>query len=88
MKDIILYIWQLPQNIVGLFVVFFSRAKKNNDIYLTDYYFGVSLGKYIILDKYCSETDIKHEKGHQRQSLYLGWLYLLVIGLPSQSGIC
>lgn len=29
------------------------------------------------------ETTIKHEYGHFKQSLILGWLYLLVIGLPS-----
>jgi len=24
--------------------------------------------------------------GHQKQSLYLGWLYLIIIGLPSVTG--
>ena len=27
--------------------------------------------------------DEKHEYGHCRQSEYLGWLYLIVIGIPS-----
>ena len=53
MKNILLYLWQLPQNLLGLVVIAFTRAKK---------------------------------KGHQKQSLYLGWLYLLVIGLPSATG--
>ena len=46
---------------------------------------GVSLGKYIIFDSACkvSPIDYNHEKGHQKQSLYLGWLYLIVIGIPS-----
>lgn len=29
------------------------------------------------------QKTIHHEYGHTRQSLYLGWLYLLIIGLPS-----
>ena len=46
----------------------------------------ISLGDYIILD-YCylghrSSVAVAHEYGHQRQSLFLGWLYLLVVGLP------
>lgn len=46
---------------------------------------GVSLGKYIIFDSACDvePIDYAHERGHQKQSLYLGWLYLIVIGIPS-----
>lgn len=52
---------------------------------------GISLGQYILLPlryryynkgSYIEKTH-KHEYGHTRQSLYLGWLYLIVIGLPS-----
>jgi hypothetical protein len=43
---------------------------------------GISLGKYIILS-HDDIDSIKHEYGHSVQSRYLGWLYLLVIGLPS-----
>lgn len=87
MKKILLYLWQLPQNIVGLFVVLFSRAAKMIDgIYRTKYNFGVSLGNYIILDRGCSLIDIRHEQGHQKQSLYLGWLYLFTIGILSAAG--
>ena len=51
---------------------------------------GISLGRFIILpwkyrynsSSYVRDT-ISHEYGHTRQSLYLGWLYLIVIGLPS-----
>ena len=86
MKDFILYLWQLPQNILGLLVIGFTQAKKTNlNYWYTDKFrFGVSLGKYIIFGQMRVEVkDIDHEKGHQRQSLYLGWLYLLLIGLPS-----
>lgn len=87
MKNVLLYIWQLPQNLLGLLVIFFSKAKKTewNGIvcYKTDYVFGVSLGKYIILDRWSTITDILHEYGHQKQSLILGWLYLPIIGITS-----
>lgn len=87
MKDVLLYIWQLPQNILGLLVIFFSRAKKDfAGVYTTDCNFGVSLGNYIIVNKHCAWVDILHEGGHQKQSLYFGWFYLLVIGIPSACG--
>lgn len=56
------------------------------DVWNTKYNFGVSLGKYVILCKKRSFNDILHEGGHQKQSLYLGWLYLPLIGLPSVIG--
>lgn len=91
MKNIILFIWQLPQNILGIIIVLFTKAKlrkaESIKFYFTNYaYFGVSLGRFIILGSYYESIDIKHESGHQKQSLYLGWLYLLIIGLPSFIG--
>ena len=87
MKKLLLYLWQLPQNLLGLTVIAFTRAEKKGDIYHTDgRRFGVSLGKYIIFRGFFNATDKKHEQGHQKQSLYLGWLYLIVIGLPSAIG--
>ena len=54
---------------------------------------SVSLGNYLLIQKELFtekfifaeqlENTIKHEYGHFKQSLILGWLYLLVIGLPS-----
>lgn len=49
---------------------------------------GVTLGKWVFLDaryygnSYGSSV-MKHEYGHTVQSKMLGWLYLIVIGLPS-----
>ncbi|MCQ2081576.1 MAG: hypothetical protein MJZ11_07950 [Lachnospiraceae bacterium] len=86
MKNLLLYIHQLPQNLIGLLVILFTGAKKNNCDGITYYkpkqFFGVSLGNYIIL-RVTSINDIHHEHGHQIQSRRLGWLYLLIIGLPS-----
>ena len=41
---------------------------------------SVSLGSYIIVS---SESVLRHEFGHRRQSIMLGPLYLVIIGLPS-----
>ena len=89
--NILKFIWQLPQNLVGFIIS--RKAKKHikngTPIYLKHlFYSGVSLGNYIIFDDriYISDNDIAHEHGHQIQSLYLGPLYLIVIGLPSVIG--
>lgn len=96
MKKILLNLWQLPQNILGLLVVLITHAKYESDFstlqedgfYSTSEFgcFGVSLGNYIIFGGSPSKISIKHEKGHQKQSLYLGWLYLILIGIPSFFG--
>lgn len=88
MKNILLYIWQLPQNIIGLFIILFingeTKHKFNN---ITYYYYdpfpgGISLGNYLILGSQHSQS-IKHEYGHAIQSRLLGPLYLIIIGIPS-----
>lgn len=87
MKNILLYLWQLPQNLLGLTVIAFTKAEKKGEIYHADgRRFGVSLGRYVIFRGFFNATDKKHEQGHQKQSFYLGWLYLPLIGLPSVIG--
>lgn len=88
MKKILLYIWQLPQNILGLlFILFISGDEKHNLGNVRFYYAktfpgGISLGEYIILgDK--NEKSIRHEFGHCIQSRILGWFYLPIVGLSS-----
>lgn len=106
MKRILLFIWQLPQNLLGLLVGLFLKKKTvvhsvswqnqygmdtfevPDDISVfvsPSFPGGVSLGKYVYLRNE-GFKDVKHECGHCKQSLYLGWLYLLVIGLPSALG--
>ena len=89
MTRIILYIWQLPQNILGLIVKSVTRAEKG----FAGYYYwrfksGLSLGNYIFINEKARVTTAKHEEGHQKQSQKLGPLYLLVIGLPSFVWTC
>lgn len=99
MKKILLYIWQLPQHLIGLSIIAFHKVIRSRIIKTRlagiDYYeckhindAGISLGDYIFMDsdRYTSRRDIAHEHGHQIQSLYLGPLYLIVIGLPSAVG--
>ena len=90
MKRILTFIWLLPQNIVGLFVLLFvklqgAKSETYNGTLITRWKYGsgVSLGQFIFVSKNAPEDTIKHEYGHYLQGLRLGWLYLLIIGLPS-----
>lgn len=95
---IIKWIWQLPQNLIGIIVILFNKLFGGVEIYNYNgikYYIlkhvndcAVSLGDYILLDsdRCIHSKTIKHEHGHQMQSLKLGWLYLIIIGLPSAIG--
>ena len=94
MKRTLLYLWQLPQNLLGFLVLNLLDAYKPNfdfdaEIYLhyKTFFSSVFLGNFIILNGYAyTKNTIRHEQGHQKQSLYLGWLYLIIIGLPSICG--
>jgi len=92
LKTILLVIWQLPQTIIGIFLLWFYCGslvrRKSNDKYYVLYSCnmpgGISLGMFVLINKkmFTSNT-INHEYGHVKQSRILGPLYLLVIGIPS-----
>lgn len=98
MKYFLLWIWQLPQNIIGLICTIRHSKKEKCDtndgevvtIYYHDIFWrsAVSLGNYIIADKlYGKDTEmVNHEHGHQIQSRIFGPFYLIIIGLPSLIG--
>lgn len=91
LKLLFLFIWQLPQNILGLIVILVTGAHHTalNWEWIAPKWphFGVSLGNYVIFGGAGGDiTSIKHEQGHQKQSQYLGPLYLILIGLPSILG--
>lgn len=46
---------------------------------------GVSFGPLIFGSKETLSQQMNHEFGHSKQSLILGWLYLIVVGIPSFS---
>lgn len=80
------YLWQLPQNILGAIVSALFAKKIDDGVYeWRDYkqHGCISLGDYIILSAGRLPETYRHEVGHQVQSLILGPLYLLIIGLPS-----
>ena len=92
-KEILLYIWQLPQNIVGLLLLLiyqhekeYHRLKGRTFYFTTEMPSGISLGNYIIMNREDKEDGMKHEYGHTIQSRILGPFYLLIIGIPSGCG--
>lgn len=44
---------------------------------------AISLGNFIFLNDRYDYNTLMHEFGHTKQSLYLGPLYLIVVGIPS-----
>lgn len=87
-------LWQLPQYILGYLYLWINYNNiMSGFMYNGASYFiiknqidSVTFCKdYIFLSKYTMNSDytIKHEYGHTIQSKWLGWLYLLAIGLPS-----
>ena len=90
---ILLYIWQLPQNLLGL-ILRMLYTTDNKIIYkdktvriCKKFNGGISLGETIIVNKFPNNqpswNTVKHEWGHTKQSLYFGPLYLIIIGIPS-----
>ena len=89
--NILLFIWQILQNIVGLIYLgislgtFYEKRNGNWIFFTTSNQGSVSLGNFVFISSKLKNMDftIKHELGHCIQSRYLGPLYLLVIGIPS-----
>lgn len=57
LKDILLYLWQLPQNLIGLLLVALYRPERKHVLddgteihYATRMFGGISLGKYSIVN--------------------------------------
>ena len=92
---VLLFLWQLPQNIVALLIMLFSKT--DGVIAYRHYCFalktklpskasGVSLGNFALIspDMASDEETVRHElDGHTVDSKIFGPLYLLVVGLPS-----
>ena len=89
----ILFLWQLPQNILGLvFFLVYRKHVKNvqrvkgvivYSIYHEYCRWGLSLGKFIFITELYSQPLLLHEIGHSKQSKMLGPLYLIIVGIPS-----
>lgn len=91
--QILLYLWQLPQNVLGIIIGLFFKT--DNTLLYKDktvrvcskFPGGISLGNILIVKKFPFNKQtwntVKHEWGHSVQSKYLGPFYLIVIGIPS-----
>ena len=88
LKSILLYILQLPQNLLGLLFLLVLTGETRHRLGSIRFYFldsfsgGITLGEYIIVGTR-QQLTVRHEFGHVRQSRMLGPLYLPVIGIPS-----
>ena len=89
-KHIVYALWQLPQDIIGCVIWLICRLRRHNSYHYTEriltewrLFSGLSLGHFIFVHTTSDEKMTWHEYGHTLQSLYLGWLYLFVIGIPS-----
>lgn len=94
LKRLLLILWQLPQIIAArIYKMFLGRPvmkykyPDNSDItvIIKESLGCVSLGDTIFISRNSqfNTNTIRHEYGHTKQSKYLGWLYLIVIGIPS-----
>lgn len=95
MLSFLLHIWQLPQHLAGFVLSHTGENVRTEDLgegirlYIKKSFLGcgVSLGNYIILQTTHDHASvINHERGHSKQSQYLGFLYLIIIGIPSATG--
>ena len=86
LAGIVLWLWQLPQNLVGFVMSRFFR-EEDDGVFVRMSFFGsgVCLGEYILLERrlFIHERNVAHEKGHRIQSRILGPLYLVIVGVPS-----
>lgn len=88
MKRILSYLWELPQNLIGLGLSFIYKYDElipygDKQIrYCKKFPGGISLGNYVFVGTKKKDI-IKHEYGHTIQSKLLGPLYLFIIGIPS-----
>lgn len=87
-----MYLHQLPQNLLGFALYLYYQGYEEmrqvgyNDVVVVKspkMRGEISLGQYVIVSRDANLETIYHESGHCRQSQILGWLYLIVIGLPS-----
>ena len=78
--DILLYAWQLPQNLLGLLLLAIYGRVTPIDFRGEGWRSRLPL----MSGYYATAYDVfAHERGHSIQSMILGPLYLPVIGLPS-----
>lgn len=104
MKNFISYIWQFPQNILGIIALNIYKPSRKYTLDDIEIYYAnningcISLGKYIIVNskhwRISLEDSLKRDTvrhcaiGHVRQSKILGWFYLPIISIPALIARC
>jgi len=98
---LLLFVWELPQTATGVLLFFILKYKKqvtgiekeSHLRFIETKKLGVSLGWFIFWSpsgnrfaQYTNDCRM-HEYGHARQSVMLGPLYLLIVGIPSVSRV-
>jgi hypothetical protein len=92
-----LFFWEIPQNLLGLIVLSVMKYKQRiintkqdtHRKFIETPHTGVSLGWFIFWTPsgnrfpHLANDCRMHEFGHARQSVMLGPLYLLIVGIPS-----
>lgn len=83
----ILFLWQLPQCLLGLLYFLWLFLKNtplqvSNDAIQGEVFNSVCLGEFVFVKSDNAQT-LAHELGHRKQSRMLGSFYLLVVGIPS-----
>ncbi|MBQ3848218.1 MAG: hypothetical protein II748_05135 [Clostridia bacterium] len=85
---ILQWTWGIIQNVIGLLVwLILGREGKESfcgaSVRKWNIRGSMTLGMFIMMDRKHGHDVLVHEYGHTIQSIILGPLYLLVIGLPS-----
>lgn len=91
--NVLLFVWQLPQHLLAVLIFSFINQTpyewKNEHTGMTLLCINVSttfcwsLGQFLFINPCANDCVRKHESGHSVQSLFLGPLYLLAVGVPS-----
>lgn len=83
-------LWGFPQTLLGLFMYLYwlPRAQKHyvyHGAIITEWTAGggISLGLFVFVSEKARPGVVVHEYGHCIQSLMLGPLYLIAVGIPS-----
>ena len=80
--------WGIPQNLIGLimYLCLFNRKSfryEKAHVRVWNKETSLSMGEFLFVSKKYNRYLLAHEYGHTYQSLYLGPLYLLLVGIPS-----
>jgi hypothetical protein len=96
-----LFIWELPQNLLGFIVFLIMKGRKKivttekeaHRLFIETTNTGVSLGWFVFWTpagnrfQYLTNDCRMHESGHALQSVKFGPLYLIIVGIPSLSRV-